>query len=251
MVRGEGAIHSQFCNAAISVTKLQMAMASIATPSLHSGPCKAIKNAFGAGPLQGRRRVSQVCTAGERAGDVSRRQLLQLVSLPTVGLALADAAQAAGKAPKGFNPVVDQNDGYQFLYPFGWQEVSVRGTDVAYKDVVEPLESCSVTLTRTEKNDITEFGSPQEVAETLANEVLTAPGQEVKLLGATQRELKGHNYYEFEFIATAPRFQRHQVAVVAAANGNFYTLITGSSERRWGKMKDKLNTTVRSFSLTI
>jgi photosystem II oxygen-evolving enhancer protein 2 len=34
-----------------------------------------------------------------------------------------------------------------------------------------------------------------------------------------------------------------------AAAGKFYTLTTGANEKRWGKMKDKLTTTVRSFSL--
>lgn len=33
------------------------------------------------------------------------------------------------------------------------------------------------------------------------------------------------------------------------ALGKFYTLTTGANEKRWGKMKDKLSTTVRSFSL--
>jgi hypothetical protein len=31
--------------------------------------------------------------------------------------------------------------------------------------------------------------------------------------------------------------------------GKFYTLTTGANERRWGKMKDKLTTSVRSFQL--
>ncbi len=31
--------------------------------------------------------------------------------------------------------------------------------------------------------------------------------------------------------------------------GTFYTLTTGSNERRWDRMKDKLQTTVRSFQL--
>ncbi len=31
--------------------------------------------------------------------------------------------------------------------------------------------------------------------------------------------------------------------------GRFYTLTTGANERRWGKMKDKLSTVVRSFNL--
>lgn len=40
----------------------------------------------------------------------------------------------------------------------------MKGADVVFKDVVEPLESVSVTLTKTEKKDITEFGDIQEVA---------------------------------------------------------------------------------------
>jgi hypothetical protein len=59
--------------------------------------------------------------------------------------------------------VQDISDNYQFLYPFGWQEVSVSTADVVYKDVVEPLESVSVTITDTDKGDITEFGDIAEV----------------------------------------------------------------------------------------
>ena len=59
---------------------------------------------------------------------------------------------------------------------------------------------------------------------------------------------KGRKYYEFEFTASKG-FTRHQLAVVAVANGKFYTLTTGCSERRWGKMKEKLETTIKSFSL--
>lgn len=36
---------------------------------------------------------------------------------------------------------------------------------------------------------------------------------------ASQRDLNGRNYYELEFIAKTPRYTRHQVAVVACANG--------------------------------
>ena len=61
-------------------------------------------------------------------------------------------------APKGFVAVQDLQDAYQFTYPFGWQEVAVKGADIVYKDVVEPLESVSVTLTPTDKKDILEFG---------------------------------------------------------------------------------------------
>lgn len=67
-------------------------------------------------------------------------------------------------APKGFVVVQDQQDNYQFLYPFGWQEVAVKGADVVFKDVVEPLESVSVTLTSTDKKDIVEFGDITDVS---------------------------------------------------------------------------------------
>ncbi len=66
-------------------------------------------------------------------------------------------------AAKEFAPVKDPQDGYSFLYPFGWQEVAVKGQDIGYKDVIEPLESVSVSITQTDKADVTEFGSPAEV----------------------------------------------------------------------------------------
>ena len=67
-------------------------------------------------------------------------------------------------AQQGYTPIKDAQDGYSFLSPFGWQEVSVKGQDVVYKDVIEPLESVSVSLTTTDKADITEYGSPVEVS---------------------------------------------------------------------------------------
>eukprot|EP00775_Hariotina_reticulata_P007123 gene7123-7337_t len=181
-------------------------------------------------------------------GETTRRQLLQLASVVATSAVLPAASQAA-KAPRGFNPVQDLNDNYQFLYPFGWQEVTVTGADVVYKDVVEPLESVSVTITPTDKKDISEFGDIADVANTLATEVLTPPGQEVAIVSTNQRDTNGHTYYEFEYTAKTPRYTRHSLAVVVANDGKFYTLTTGANERRWGKMKDKLQTTIKSFSL--
>lgn len=42
-------------------------------------------------------------------------------------------------------------------------QVAVTGSDVVFKDIVEPLEFVSVTLTKTDKSDITEFGDIQTV----------------------------------------------------------------------------------------
>ena len=70
-------------------------------------------------------------------------------------------------------PIKDPQDGYQFLAPFGWQEVSVKGQDVVYKDIIEPLESVSVSMTPTDKTDISEFGSPAEVGIPRASAMLS------------------------------------------------------------------------------
>lgn len=41
--------------------------------------------------------------------------------------------------------------------------MSVDGTDVVYKDIIEPLESASVTISKTDKSSVSEFGNPLEV----------------------------------------------------------------------------------------
>lgn len=43
------------------------------------------------------------------------------------------------------------------------QEVVIEGQDKVYKDVIEPLENVSVTMIPTSKQDIKEFGSPEQV----------------------------------------------------------------------------------------
>lgn len=145
--------------------------------------------------------------------------------------------------------MTDKKDGYSFLYPFGWQEVVIEGQDKVFKDVIEPLENVSVTMLPTTKQDIRDLGSPQEVAETLIKKVLAPPSQKTKLVQATEHDADGKAYYTFEFIAQAPTYTRHALGTICIGNGKFYTLTTGANERRWEKMKDKLQTVVDSFQI--
>ncbi|KAM3318857.1 psbP-like protein 1, chloroplastic [Capsicum chacoense] len=155
----------------------------------------------------------------------------------------------AAENKKGFLPVTDKKDKYSFLYPFGWQEVVVEGEDKVYKDVIEPLESVSVNVIPSSKENIRDFGSPQQVAEILIKKFLASPSQKTKLIEASERDVDGKNYYTFEFIAQAPNYTRHALTVVCVGNGKFYTLTTGANERRWEKMKDRLHTVVDSFQI--
>ena len=108
-------------------------------------------------------------------------------------MALSAAPPALAKVPKGFQAVRDTGDGYEFLFPFGRQEVSVSGVDTVYKDVIEPLESVSVQLTATDKASITEYGPVNEVAGTLAGSVLARSSDEVQLIKSTQEEADGRH----------------------------------------------------------
>ncbi|KAL6123758.1 PREDICTED: psbP-like protein 1, chloroplastic isoform X1 [Fragaria vesca subsp. vesca] len=191
---------------------------------------------------------SSACSPSQdRSG---RRQVLAAGTIASMAyLTNQHSASFAAEKKKDFQLVTDKKDGYEFVYPFGWQEVSIEGQDKVFKDVIEPLETASVTLFPTVKEDIKEFGTPQEVAETLIKKVLAPPTQKTKLIEATEHEIDGKTYYTFEFMAKAPNYTRHALSTIAVNNGKFYTLTTGANERRWGKMKDKLHTIVDSFKL--
>ena len=70
-----------------------------------------------------------------------------------------------------FAVVTDAKKGYVFAYPFGWQEVQVDGQEAVYKDVIESLESLSLTVTPTEKKSIDDFGTPVEAANLFLDKV--------------------------------------------------------------------------------
>nr|AJS13466.1 PPL1 [Erycina pusilla] len=183
----------------------------------------------------------------KRAG---RRPVLSLGAMVAlISLSQSNPTTLAAEVKKGFQLVLDKKDGYSFLFPFGWQEVVVQGQDKVFKDVIEPLESVSINMIPTSKQDIRELGSPQEVADALIKKVLAPPSQKIMLVEASEHDADGKAYYTFEFTAQAPNFTRHALGTIVIANGRFYTLTTGANERRWEKMKDRLHTVVDSFKI--
>ncbi|KAL2644733.1 hypothetical protein R1flu_012320 [Riccia fluitans] len=180
--------------------------------------------------------------------SVGRRESLIGVAALVAGALSTNSPALAAKAPKGYSAILDNADGYAFFYPFGWQEVAVKGQDVALKDVIEPLESVSVSIIKTDKATLQELGSPEEVAKALVEKVLSSPTQKVSLVSAKEKTENDRTYYQFEFVAKAKNFTRHALGAVAIKDGKFYTLTTGANERRWTKMEEKLRTVVDSFT---
>ncbi|CAJ2669393.1 unnamed protein product [Trifolium pratense] len=163
--------------------------------------------------IPGRRQVIAIGTAAP---------LVFLFNQPSISFA-AESKTAfqpvVADSTKGFQPVVDRKDGYSFVYPFGWQEVVIAGQDKVFKDVIEPLENVSVTMIQTGKQNIKEFGSPEQVAATLIKKVLAPPNQKTKIIQATEHEVDGKIYYRFEFVAQAPNYTRHALSAVSVGNG--------------------------------
>ncbi|CAN4086237.1 unnamed protein product [Withania somnifera] len=190
------------------------------------------------------------CTSSSQ-DRLGRRQFLSMgpTIFPMLLMTSQTPASFAAENKKGFLPVTDKKDGYSFLYPFGWQEVVVEGEDKVFKDVIEPLENVSINVIPSSKEDIRDFGSPQQVAEILIKKFLSSPSQKTKLVEASERDVEGKTYYTFEFTAQAPNYIRHALTAVCVGNGKFYTLTTGANERRWEKMKDRLHTVVDSFQI--
>ncbi|CAM0870312.1 unnamed protein product [Alopecurus aequalis] len=234
-----------------------MAAAAVSTAAALTLPRRADHAARGA-PLRRRHcavrpLAASTSTSGDPAAECSpppRRQVLVAGAAAAAAAFVSRPNQAAfAEGTKGFLGVIDRKAGYSFAYPFGWQEVSVQGQDKVYKDVIEPLESVSINMIPTTKEDIRDLGPPDQVAEALVRKVLAPPTQKTKLIEAKQTEIDGRTYYSFEFTAQAPNFTRHALGTVTIANGKFYTLATGANERRWDKMKERLRTIVDSFKI--
>ena len=197
--------------------------------------------------------VGEVVAGGVRG--VTRRAVVgtppALAALAALGLAAPEAALAA-KLPAGFSAHKDGNKTYVFIHPQYWQAVEVDGVDVVYKDVVEPLESVAVTKS-TVKNttSLADFGGPAEVGASLLEKgVFSAPGQTAKLLSSDKYEKDGLDYYKFEFTVSGTRgYFRHNVGIVTLAGSTFYTLVVGTTAKRWSKIENQLNTVAGSFTV--
>jgi photosystem II oxygen-evolving enhancer protein 2 len=203
---------------------------------------------------RGGRRTTTTTRAFAKKDDVEavatrREALAKTLAVAVCGVnALGGARPAA--AISGMNVTKDTREGYEFLYPVGWQEVQVDGQTAVFKDIIEPLESVALNVYPTQRETVADIGTAEEVANTLVGKALTAPGALAKVLATSERKDKdGHLYYQFEFVTKTKSYERHALTVVTVTQGKFYTLTTGASEKRWNKMKDRLAATVGSFTV--
>lgn len=162
--------------------------------------------------------------------------------------------------------------------------MTLDGQDKAFRDVIEPLESVSLSVAPTTRASLAEAGTPQEVAQNLVAKS-SSPQAKTELVSSSQvrvtrglqhaycvatcripdigvmavhcahpclqqrTDANGVMYYTFEFTSSARGVTRHAVTSLAIANGKVFTLTVGASQARWPKTADRLRTVADSLVL--
>ncbi len=157
-------------------------------------------------------------------------------------------------AAAGLNPYIDTTDGYQFLYPNGWEQVKVNnGPDVVFHDLIQDSENLSVVISSVPNNKtLADLGDASEVGYDLSKNAIAPPGsgRQAELVSAESRMVGDKTYYLLEYaVKFSKGQQRHNLASVAVSRGKLYTFNLSSLEKRWQKMQPVFDQVVKSFSV--
>jgi photosystem II oxygen-evolving enhancer protein 2 len=159
--------------------------------------------------------------------------------------------QSCGGVVSGLKTYVDVSDGYQFSYPNVWSEVQVKsGPDVVFHDIIETTENVSVVISPVpEGKSLKDLGTPSEIGYQLQKRAIAPPGshRQAELVNVASREVKGQTYYLMEYAVKIGEADRHDLASVTVSRGKLYTFNASTTDRRWQKAKNMLETVVKSF----
>lgn len=154
----------------------------------------------------------------------------------------------------GLQSYIDTKDGYQFLYPNGWVEVSVSdGPDVVFRDLIERTENVSVVISPIDPGKtLADLGTPTDVGYRLSKNAIAPPetGRKAELVSAESQQVEDKTYYLLEYAVTLPnQQQRHNLASVAISRGKLYTFNLSTTEKRWEKVKSSFDQAAKSFTV--
>lgn len=157
----------------------------------------------------------------------------------------------------GLQSYLDDNDGYEVLYPSGWVQVDVKdateGVDVVFRDLIERSENLSVIISEIpQPKPLEELGTPTEVGYRFLKKINENPAlnRKAELINAESRQTDKQTYYNLEYQVKLPNNQeRHSLTSIAVSHGKLYTLSVSTVQRRWQKVKPLFETIVNAFSV--
>ena len=151
--------------------------------------------------------------------------------------------------------------GAESLDPLIARELELRSRNVSEPDsAYGPMgssgeENVSVITSAVPRGfDLGVFGGAGEQADWLLNNVLAKPGsgKTGRLIGASQRVIRGVTYYTFEYtIQSDQGWFRHNVAVFATRGSTLYTFVAQIPEARWLSMRDAFFAMADSFRVFV
>jgi len=170
-------------------------------------------------------------------------------------LVVAVALQSCVGGGGGLLSYADPYDGYDFMYPTGWVEVTVPGAaDVVFHDIIHETENVSVVISDVpEGKNLEDLGTPTDVGYKLSKSfnAIANSDSNVDLVSAQRVDTPdSKTYYILEYVADLPAGTRHNLASAIVRRGKLYTFNASTNEDRWDKMKDILKQSVASFKVS-
>lgn len=177
-------------------------------------------------------------------------------TLALIFLIFSFSLSSCASPTSGLQGYTNSSEGYEFLYPNGWQKVIVdnntAGVDVVFRDIVEQSENVSVVINEVgEDRKLSDLGTPSDVGQRLKN-TIAPPNSDRKgeLIRADQLEKEGQTYYLLEYQVTFPdNRQRHNLASVAVSRGKLFTLNVSTRQSRWQGGSQRFNAIADSFEV--
>ncbi|KAL2642949.1 hypothetical protein R1flu_010536 [Riccia fluitans] len=198
------------------------------------------------------------------SAPVSRRFALSLLAATAAVTSRVNPADAAygeaanvfgeTKNSSGFIPYV--GEGFSLSVPSKWnpsREIEFPGQVVRYEDNFDATNNLSVSILKTEKSSIKDYGSPEELLKSLSyllgqqsytgeteseggftdNQVATAA-----ILETDVKEVNGKTYYYISVLtrtADGDEGGKHQLINATVDGGKLYVLKAQAGDKRWFK----------------
>ncbi|MBE9041032.1 photosystem II reaction center PsbP family protein [Oscillatoriales cyanobacterium LEGE 11467] len=180
--------------------------------------------------------------------------MLKKIAALLLVLVTVTLTSCANLPTSGLKSFVDSYDGYEFLYPNGWVAIDTTNIkpDVAFRDLIERTENVSVIISPVPEETgktLADLGTPTEVGYALSKNAIAPPNSNrtAELVSAEQYDYKDKTYYTLEYSVQLADRERHNLASVSISRGQLFTFNISTTEKRWQKTKDRLQTVVNSF----
>ncbi|MEW5316959.1 MAG: hypothetical protein WDW38_008296 [Sanguina aurantia] len=224
-----------------------------------------------------------VAASSQENHTSSRRTVLgQLLSAPLLATALLNpqSAQAIQPAPQGFRLQNDKLDGYSFVYPEVWTQVTTSGNDYFIRNAYDSEENMFVDITSPSSSrftSVSDLGTPDDAAKRILDQYLNREFMSTRLgirrdgeiMGASQRTgADGKLYYDIDirmasFASRNPytsvpaevqaeygvEWDRRYVTVLGVANQRLYEMRLQTSSRKYETSLPVLRGIMDSFAV--